>query len=50
VEFLNILLKVTKEMRLPIFEKKVFGGDLGLGFDLGFPLIIPQKKSSLQLV
>jgi hypothetical protein len=46
VGFLNILLKATKEMRLPIFEKKaLFGGDLGLGFDLGFTYY-PSKQAA----
>jgi hypothetical protein len=30
-------------------KKALFGGDLGLGFDLGFTYY-PQKTSSLQLV
>jgi hypothetical protein len=30
-------------------KKHCFGGDLGLGFDLGFTYY-PQKTSSLQLV
>jgi hypothetical protein len=34
-EFQNILPKVMKEMQPAISEEALFGGDLGLGFDLG---------------
>jgi hypothetical protein len=38
-------------MRLPILEKKaLFGGDLGLGFDLGFTYYPQNKQLTASLV
>jgi hypothetical protein len=50
VGFLNILLKATKEMRLPIFKKNIVCGDLGLGFDLGFTYYPSKNKLTTSLV